>query len=63
MLRVSAFLVQSEEILTCVMWLRVRGAVFGDLCACGVLARAAFSCTSRGPVPVIRELRVHCAVS
>ena len=37
------------------------GAVFGDLCACGVFARAALSCISRGPVPVIRELHVRCA--
>ena len=50
-----AFLVQSEEMLC------LRGAVFGDLSACGVFARAAFSCIGRGPVPVIRKLHLRCA--
>ena len=36
---------------------------FGDMCACGVFARAVFfSCIGRGPVPVNRELHVHCAL-
>ena len=56
---VCHFGIQTKEFLLAKRFWRV--AFFGDLCACGVFARVAFSCIGRGPIPVIRELHVRCA--